>query len=141
MTEVHQGNKPLTQDAFLETLPKLFEVSNAQNKTLNLRLKRCIKHDGVTKPAELDAHSNPHSDISKMAESKQLKKQYKANKKTYKLLVMATVGKGTHRTKCVTVVDASELDAFWKRTVSVTKSSMSGLIKKKTKKKKKGKKN
>ncbi|CDO95657.1 unnamed protein product [Kluyveromyces dobzhanskii CBS 2104] len=125
----------LSHDEFFEKLERAFRISKELERQLKVSLKRDLGTHNVQKPIELDVASNPDGDVSKMAESKALKRKFSPSTKPYRLVVLVTIRHSQQRTKFFTFVDAKSLDKFWKDYVNVAKSSVSGLIKKKKKKK------
>ena len=96
-------------------------------------VKRYVERDPVEGNVEFDYRNSPLADISKMSGSNVLAKNAGSDKQ-YKLLVRISIGQRSVKSKYSTLVDADDLDKFWKEYVNVVKGGMKGLIKKKKKK-------
>lgn len=115
----------LSNEDFLGRIPAYFQNTNEQ--VVRLTAKRLVNRDPVEGNKEFDTVQNPSFDVSKKAQSLQVKE---CSNEVYPILIRMKFGSK----KCSTIVSADALDKFWQDYSSSVKSSMKGLIKKKKKK-------
>ncbi|CAI4311311.1 CEQ_1a_G0006900.mRNA.1.CDS.1 [Saccharomyces cerevisiae] len=125
----------LSPGAFLSKVPEFFQTANEKHITVRLTAKRLIEHDPVEGNLEFDSTNHPDYDVSKKASEISVSSR---SDREYPLLIRLSYGSHDKKTKCSTVVKASELDQFWQEYSSVFKGGMQNLIKKKKKKSKNG---
>ncbi|SMN18803.1 similar to Saccharomyces cerevisiae YDL092W SRP14 Signal recognition particle (SRP) subunit [Maudiozyma saulgeensis] len=124
----------LKESEFLVKAAEFFKIANEKKVTVHVTVKRLIKLDPVEGNPELDSTKLPLYDVSKVSS---INKQVENNSTTkYPLLIRIWYGSHTKKTKCSSIVDASNLDKFWQDYSNIAKSGMNGLIKKKKKKSK-----
>ncbi|SCW01870.1 LAFE_0E09098g1_1 [Lachancea fermentati] len=120
---------------FLAKVSEMFATANRAHRTVHLSIKRLVDRDPVEGTSEFDATEKPLYDVSRKSQFTKVPED--ASTKQYPLLVRISCLSGIAKQKHSTVVEADDLDKFWKDYSAAIKTGMVGLVKKKKKKAKK----